>query len=779
MNGASLMNRLTIWMALLAIVLVVGANQPKANAQISYSIIPSDISSPRPKAALAAQSNSVIVEDSSEDKAVVLETTAHNATRTSNALVLFDVNYGMSTRTNPYGVEVVAKPVQGVPNTYQITDVESIWQCQKKHRIDHCGNSKIPVDGIVLSASDGMRAQLLEAFGANTSYPDSARGKRFTLKKNWFDSASLKVKAINPGMHNNPLSCGFPGCRGGNQLVVYTREYPKQSTTTNEYGFEVTVVNGVVVAQEGSDSTIPHTGENSFVASGHGAARNWLIKHAPIGAKLSVQLNTHESDESLTKKLSTNPEYTLTSNIDMETYLYQIQHTMDSEACRVCGAESLNTFKHTLRDRLNQAQSIYHAGRTDEAMEIITNALDGLKRHSWAEHHAFPASSVKGVWHRPVEMSPLEIGETLDYLNKGGFNTVFLETYFHGYPIFPSDTFKKYGIALNQYPKYKAAYTRPGWDYLKTWIEEAHQRNMKIHVWFETFYTGSDAVDGAGPVLAKYPEWANVQYSALSKAKNGIVPPTPSTVETKGYFLDPANPEVQSFLLDLIREISLKYDIDGFQLDYIRYPNSFPEDRYSYYQTTWGYTPIAMEGFKNVTGIDILKVGYKRPSKMTTEELASSTNVKLWQQWNDYKASQVSHFVKRVNEEFTQIQRVKGKKLPLSAVIFANLDQARIQKHQDWITWGKQGWIDFLAPITLTSAPKVIEEDTERVVRLTGGRVPVVSGLFGAFNNNTAEQLLDQVDIAKDSGASGYAVFDSAHLTGRMVQALEVSQNKK
>lgn len=734
-------------------VFILSVFSSQANAQISFTITP--------------------VEHSSAVKPI--ETTVHNATRTPNSLVLYDVNYGMSTRTNSYGVEVIAKPVTGVKNTYQVTSVESVWECQKKHRLDHCGNAKIPVDGVVLSASDGMRAELMSALGGNTSYPQNIVGKRFQLDKNWFDTASLGVKAINPGMHNNALACGFPGCRGGNQLVIYKSDYPKPSTTTNEYGFEVTVVDGVVVAQEGSDSTIPQSGENSFVASGHGSARSWLVKHAPIGAKLSLSEKNVSNDSA--KEKTSNPDYVLTSDIDMETYLYQIQHTLDAEACGVCGVSSFNAFKNTLRQRLDQAQVIYAQGKTDEAMEIITSTLEDLKRHSWSEHQSFPQTALKGVWHRPVEMSPLEIGETLDYLKKGGFNTIFLETYFHGYPIFPSSTFTQYGISVNQYPKFKTAYTRPGWDYLKTWIEEAHQRNMKIHVWFETFYTGSDAVDGPGPVLEKYPSWANVQYSALSKAKNGVVPPTPSTVETKGYFLDPANPEVQSFLLDVIREIALKYDVDGFQLDYIRYPNSFPEDRYSYYQTTWGYTPIAMEGYKNLTGVDILQVGYKPASKMTPEELATSTNVKLWQKWNDFKAAQVSHFVKRVHEEFVQVQRVKGKKIPLSGVIFANLAQARIQKHQDWVTWGQRGWMDFLAPITLTSALKVIEEDTERVVEMTDGRVSVVSGLFGAFNNNTAEQLLEEVDIAKMAGASGYAVFDSAHLTGRMVEALDVAQN--
>jgi hypothetical protein len=74
---------------------------------------------------------------------------------------------------------------------------------------------------------------------------------------------------------------------------------------------------------------------------------------------------------------------------------------------------------------------------------------------------------------------------------------------------------------------------------------------------------------------------------------------------------------------------------------------------------------------------------------------------------------------------------------------------------------------------------KVVETDLKAVqdrINQSGKPIPIVAGLFSPFNNNTAEVLLDQIAAAKNSGSQGYAIFDTAHLTGRMVKALAANQ---
>ena len=78
--------------------------------------------------------------------------------------------------------------------------------------------------------------------------------------------------------------------------------------------------------------------------------------------------------------------------------------------------------------------------------------------------------------------------------------------------------------------------------------------------------------------------------------------------------------------------------------------------------------------------------------------------------------------------------------------------------------------------MTLTSSVKVVEHNTDTMLRTINYRVPVYSGVFGPFNNNTAETLLEQIDAARKAGAGGFSIFDTAHLTGRMLQALQAAQ---
>jgi uncharacterized lipoprotein YddW (UPF0748 family) len=301
-----------------------------------------------------------------------------------------------------------------------------------------------------------------------------------------------------------------------------------------------------------------------------------------------------------------------------------------------------------------------------------------------------------------------------------------------------------------------------------------------------------------GPALSKYPSWANVQFAALKRIPvtpspdaansppNSVLKtssalplavegdntptayvyqtpskPVPSNLELGAYFFDPANPQVQDFVDKLALEIVNRYDIDGFQLDYIRYPASFPADRFSFRRTTWGYTDLARTAFKNQYGIDPAEIDPKNPAQAN-----------LWIAWGQFKTQQVTHFVDRVTHD---IHKAKPH-LKISAAVFPNADSALTLKHQDWAAWGRNGWIDFFAPMTLTSALKVIDNDTRTVVQATQNRVPVFSGIFGPFNDNTADLLLNQVDTARKAGAQGFVLFDTAHLTGRMLEALHAMQ---
>lgn len=58
--------------------------------------------------------------------------------------------------------------------------------------------------------------------------------------------------------------------RDTNELIVYTPDYG-DTTQTNQFGYEVTVENGIITLLGGADSAIP---SNGFILSGHGKRAN-------------------------------------------------------------------------------------------------------------------------------------------------------------------------------------------------------------------------------------------------------------------------------------------------------------------------------------------------------------------------------------------------------------------------------------------------------------------------------------------------------------------------
>jgi uncharacterized lipoprotein YddW (UPF0748 family) len=553
-----------------------------------------------------------------------------------------------------------------------------------------------------------------------------------------------KVDVVNPNPLSNPRGLTYPGYRASNQLLMYNTGYGYPSTGTNEFGYEVTVVKNRVVDAEGADSAIPAEG---YVLSGHGKQRNWLIKNAPLGATLNWDAKTQ----------------TLTSTVDYSSYRFMVE-----QALARLKALNLANNNLELQQTLNKANidllkadDLNAKGATAEAQASLISLNNQLEQTQWQHLPTFPQQAIKGVWHRPTESTSQEIAATLDKFKAAGLNSVFLETFFHGYPVFPSKTYTRYGITPNEYPKFA------GRNILQLWLTEAHQRGMQVHAWAQVFYVGNKALGGAGggvgPVLNKYPQWANWQRSA---AVTGQL--QPSTLESGHYFVDPANPEVRAFLLSVLDELMNDYAIDGLQLDYIRYPASFPKDRFSYVATTWGYSNYARQAFAQQFGADPLTLDPKKTPD-------------LWQQWNSFKTEQINTFVSTVASHAQQAKQSKTSPNPsllLSAAVFPGTE-GLLTKHQNWPYWKQQGWVEALAPMNLTGSVRAVSKAVQFMQTQGSSTVKVEAGLFSPFNNLPAQRLIEQLQAALKAGANGYILFDSAHLNAAHQQALGLWQQQK
>lgn len=336
-----------------------------------------------------------------------------------------------------------------------------------------------------------------------------------------------------------------------------------------------------------------------------------------------------------------------------------------------------------------------------------------------------------------------------------GINTIFLETYFHGKTIFPSEVMKSYGFE-GQNKIFR------GFDPLSCWVRGAHKRNMTLHVWFESFYIGNKLPqEDAYNILAVRPTWGN-----RNKENNASNEPVAHISEHRGYFIDPANPEVVDFLTKLILEICARYNIDGVNLDYVRYPVSAKATSSNYAASNWGYTPYAREEFKKIYGIDPVEI---------------SADSAMWNKWDIYRQDRITKYVANIKDV------LKDRGVVLSAVIFPDYKTSLETKQQNWQRWSSYNYVDALTPLILTADYNLADNMLDELRRKTSSRTKIYPGLFVGFMEGESEDLLKQIHIIRNRNLEGVVLFDWAHMDKKYSDVLRTSvfkaqcseQNKK
>ena len=538
-----------------------------------------------------------------------------------------------------------------------------------------------------------------------------------------YKDSTANISSVDPTVGTAATSY-FPGLRGSNQLVIYTPSYGIK-TGTNEFGSEAIVMDNTVVQINGADSLIPRIG---FVVSGHGSAKKWINENVTVGSKIFVDLPNSKIHSYLTADsfIFAAKEKIKEANSIMDYYRNQ-DILYDDRVSQNYIYKAKESLRKAEKDPDNA--QVYISTATEAANQAIKNALP------------YKPEELKGVWIRPTQKNPEEIVKAVEKLKNAGINNIFLETYFHGKTIYPSQVLNNYNVS-NQNEDFV------GFDPLRIWVDECHKRGIKVNIWFETFYVGNQA-PSSNPknVLSVYPCWANTTKAGYASAT-----PVASLSEHNGYFIDPANPEVQKYLLCILTEIIKNYSPDGINLDYIRYPQSVAAKFSNYDMTNWGYTWYAREEFKKSYCVDPVDIKYNTPA---------------WDLWAKYRQDRITKFVCSVRR-LTQENNIK-----LTTVVFPDRQRSLETKMQDWKTWSMNNYIDGFTPLILTSDKETAASMISDIKNNANPCTQVYPGLFVTFMGGSFDDLLMQIHEARKLDTNGVVLFDYAHLDTKYVDALK------
>ncbi len=166
-----------------------------------------------------------------------------------------------------------------------------------------------------------------------------------------------------------------------------------------------------------------------------------------------------------------------------------------------------------------------------------------------------PEGEVRGVWLTNVDSKVLNsratIAEAMQFLKDHGFNVVFPVVWNDARTLYPSRVMDSlFGMPID--PRQVRADKRR--DPLQEVIEEAHARGIAVIPWFEYGFSSSYN-KGGGMILKKFPHWAARDGKGKLLKKNGFE------------WMNAYHPEVQAFILSLVREVVTRYDVDGVQGD--------------------------------------------------------------------------------------------------------------------------------------------------------------------------------------------------------------------
>jgi uncharacterized lipoprotein YddW (UPF0748 family) len=214
----------------------------------------------------------------------------------------------------------------------------------------------------------------------------------------------------------------------------------------------------------------------------------------------------------------------------------------------------------------------------------------------------------------------------------------------------------------------------PGFDPLQALLNTAHGQGIEVHAW--VIATGmwnsttpprdpNHIFNQHGPSATGRSNWVMTRSDGQSKLNDD-------------WMLDPGHPDAAAWVVNAATSIVRSYDVDGINLDRIRYPDG----NLGSLVPSWGYNATSLARFRAETG-----------------RLDTPSNTDP--QWTQWRRDQVTGIVRRVYLESTALRphiRVSADLItygygPQTTGSWENT-RAYAEQLQDWRGWLREGILD-------------------------------------------------------------------------------------
>lgn len=504
-----------------------------------------------------------------------------------------------------------------------------------------------------------------------------------------------------------------------NSLVCYNSEYGS-STKTEKNGIEV------LVDKNGYVDTIYDTGtgnakipdDQSFIISVNGDLRNELLANIKKGSYVffndkNKALYITQTPDSLLQSIKIKAEE-MQSNYDFaKEELYNVNYDKAKEAI-----EKVNSLITALEqakqdnDYANYANKLFEAEVICEDMEYaFVPSLRVQNREAWVTV-AEEAANGNMLVHVDSEEDVIKY---IDYAKKLRLNTVIVDAFASTFSLYNSDVNGIIPLAeLN------------GFDVVEAFVRNGKEQGIKVNVLVCAFSGGSSAIT--------YPEdhYSNIYRDKVLVTNNGR-----DTDATNNYNLNPFDEDVKKFQLAIFEELINKYDIDGLQIDYIRFPLPIYYQAHNY--EDFGYNTDIRTAFKAKYGIDPINL---------------SINDSEWDTWCEFRRDIITSFVESIYKKVKSLNN----DITLSFTCFADYNDRQIYVYQDVEKWCANGWVDTLYPMIYADDTYTQYSYAQPLSESIEANAHIVFGI-GTFVYASKESVNEQSYMSYELSSDGIAIF--------------------
>lgn len=276
---------------------------------------------------------------------------------------------------------------------------------------------------------------------------------------------------------------------------------------------------------------------------------------------------------------------------------------------------------------------------------------------------------IRGVWVANIGEGPLSSTrhsrEFVDLCHECGINTLCVVVWNRGVTVYPSAVMQReFGTPCDT--RYR------GRDALRDIIDAAHEKSIRVWAWFEFGFSCSYEEPDGGPIIRRKPHWAALDCDGELVTKNGF------------QWMNAFHPEVQDFMLALIKEVVEQYDVDGIQGD----------DRLPANPSAAGYDQCTAALYAR-------EHDGRRPPQDPMDA-----------QWTDWRTHQLNKFAERMHHE---VKAIRPKLVVATAPSI--FPWSRAEYLQDWPTWVENGWVDVVSPQVYRDTIEAYRGELEKIVK--------------------------------------------------------------